>query len=89
MYPRTIKSTIERIEALVAFTELFFSERSILTEGLFVLLRMSKTNKTLLKTKLYLDKMFITKFLFSIDDRINKWLGEYAKAKNITKKVSR
>ena len=45
---------------------------------------MSKINKTLLRTKLYLDKMFIAKFLFSIDDRINKWLGECAKVKDIT-----
>jgi len=28
--------------------------------------------------------MFIAKFLFSIDDRINIWLGECAKVKNIT-----
>ena len=28
--------------------------------------------------------MFIAKFLFSIDDRINKWLGECAKSNNIT-----
>ncbi len=84
MYPDSIELTIERIEALVAFAELFFSERSLLTEGLVVLLKMSKRNKTLLKTKLYLDKMFIAKFLFSIDDRINKWLCECAKVKNIT-----
>ena len=84
MYPGTIELVIERIEALVALTELFFSDRSILTDGLSVLLRMSKMNKTLLRTKLYLDKMFIAKFLFSIDDRINKWLGECAKAKDIT-----
>ena len=84
MYPSTIELTIERIEALVALAELFFTDRSVLTEGLLVLLKMSKINKTLLRTKLYLDKMFIAKFLFSIDDRINKWLGECAKAKDIT-----
>ena len=84
MYPSTIELAIERIEAVVALSELFFTDRSILTEGLVVLLKLSKTNKTLLRTKLYLDKMFVAKFLFSIDDRINKWLGECARAQDIT-----
>ena len=42
---------------------------------------MYKANKTLLRTKLRLDKLFIAKFLFSIDDRINKWLNECSRQK--------
>ena len=75
-YPNSIELMTERIEAILVFTTLFFNKKSYLTQGLDTLLTMCKTNKTLLRTKLYLDKMFIAKFLFTIDDRINKWLQE-------------
>ena len=34
---------------------------------------------------MYLDKLFIAKFLFSIDDRINKWLNECSRQKTVDK----
>jgi len=83
IYPTSIELMIERIEAALVFTTLFFEEKSYLSQGLKLLLTMCKTNKTLLRTKLYLDKMFIAKFLFSIDDRINKWLTECSKVNSV------
>ena len=76
MYPSSIKLMVERVEAIAAFANLFFTEKSYLTKSLQHLLILWKSNKTLLRTKLYLDKLFIAKFLFSINDRINKWLNE-------------
>ena len=76
MYPNSIELMVERVEAISVLANLFFTEKSYLTKGLNHLLNLCKSNRTLLRTKLYLDKMFIAKFLFSIDDRINKWLSE-------------
>ena len=67
--------------SISAFANLFFTEKSYLTKSLQHLLILCKSNKTLLRTKLYLDKLFIAKFLFSIDDRINKWLNECSRQK--------
>ena len=47
------------------------------------LLTLCKSNKTLLRTKLYLDKLFIPKFLFLIDDRVNKWLSECSRVEMV------
>ena len=51
---------------------MLFTVKSYLYQGLNHFLNLYKTNKTLSKTKLHLEKMFIPKFLFSIDDSINK-----------------
>ena len=83
MYPSSIELMIERIEAILAFTILFFTERSYLSKGLNYLLTLCKSNRTLLRTKFYLDKTFIAKFIFLIDDRINKWLIECARANTV------
>ena len=83
IYPSSIELTIERIEALLAFTELFFTEKSYLSQGLNDFLTMCKTNKSILRTKLHLDKMFIPKLLFSIDDRVNKWLIECGRVQSV------
>ena len=85
IYPTSIGLMIERIEAITLFVNLFFTEKSCLTKGLYHLLTLCKSNRTLLRTKLYLDKMFIAKFLFSIDDRINKWLSECGKNDTVDK----
>ena len=81
MYPSSIELMLERVEAITVFANLFFTEKSYLTKSLQHLLILCKSNKTLLRTKLYLDKLFIAKFLFSIDDRINKWLNECSRQK--------
>ncbi len=82
MYPSSIELMVERVEAITAFANLFFTEKSHLTKGLQHLLILCKTNRTLLRIKSYLDKLFIAKFLFSIDDRINKRLNECSRQKN-------
>ena len=40
--------------------------------------------KLLLKTAKHLDDQFIAKFLYSIDDRVNKWLNECQRAKIVS-----
>ena len=87
IYPTSIELMVERVEAITVFANLFFTEKSYLTKGLDHLLTLCKSNRTLLRTKLYMDKMFIAKFLFSIDDRINKWLSECGK-NDIVEKTS-
>ena len=83
MYPPSVELTLERIEAITAFAKLFFSERSYLTKGLIQLMSLCKTNRLILRTKFYLDKLFLAKFLFTIDYRINKWLTECGRVKTV------
>ena len=83
MYSTDIKTTIQRIDALMTLSELFFGENSYLTRGLDSLVFDCKRNKTLLKRKLYLDEMFIPKLLYSIDDRVNQWLCQCCRENSV------
>ncbi len=71
VYPNLIKLMVERVEAMIAFANLYFTEKSYLAKGFNHLITLCKSDKTLFGSKLYSDKLFIAKFLFSIDDRIN------------------
>ena len=72
IYPTSIELMIEQVEAIIAHAELFFTVKSYLYQGLNQFLILCRNNKSILRTQLHLDKMFIPKFLFSIDNRINK-----------------
>ena len=83
VYPSSVELTIERIETMLAFVTLIFTDKNDLTQGLKHLLTLCKSNKTLLRTKRYLDKLFIPKFLFFIDHRVNKWLSECSRVEMV------
>ena len=72
--PQQLKIMIKRLEVLHAFTSLFFTDKSYLSKGLSYLLIVYNSNKTLLRTKFYLDKLFIAKFIFLINNRIKELL---------------
>ena len=76
IYPTDIETTIQRLDALAALSELFFGETSYLSKGLDELVYECKRNKTLLKRKLCLDEMFVPKLLYAVDDRVNQCLSQ-------------
>ena len=78
-----IETTIQRLDALVALSELFFGETSYLSKGLDELVYKCKRNKILLKQKLCLDEMFIPKLLHAVDDRVNQWLFQCCQEESV------
>ena len=84
LFPQDIEGMMERVYALVILSKLFFGDQSLLVQNLQVFSLQCQKKKLLLKTAKHLDDQFIATFLFSIDDRINKWLNECQKAKNIS-----
>ncbi len=83
LYPTDIEAMIQRLDALTALTELFFGDTSLIYKGLDELLYACRKNKTLLRRKLCLDEMFIPKFLYSVDDRVNQWLLQCSQSDNV------
>jgi len=83
LFPKDIDSMLERIDALLELSELFFTPRSMLVQNLSLFVTKCRQKKLLLKTCNHLDDQFITKLLYSIDDRVNKWLNECMRAKSI------
>ena len=84
LFPQDIESMLDRIGALYVLSKLFFGNTSLLVQNLQVFVKQCYNKKLLLKTSKHLDEQFIPKFLYSIDDRINKWLTECVRAKDIS-----
>ena len=80
LFPSDIDSSIERLRALQALVELFFGALSFPSQGLKKLVHLCSDHKRLLRTKNYLDEMFIPKLHFTVDDRLNQWLEQCCRA---------
>jgi hypothetical protein len=76
LFPSDIEASIERLRALHALVELFFGPLSFASQGLKKLVHLCIDHKHLLRTKNYLDDMFIPKLHFTVDDRLNQWLDQ-------------
>ena len=80
LFPSDIEASIERLRALQALVELFFGTLSFASQGLKKLVHLCTDHKRLLRTKNYLDDMFIPKLHFTVDDRLNQWLDQCCRA---------
>ena len=83
LFPVDVESTIERLKAFHALVKLFLGKLSYPQQGLRRLVNLCSDNRRLLRTRQYLDDMFIPKFLFSVDDRLNQWLHQCCTADSI------
>ena len=83
LLPTDIDTMLERFCATFAIAKLFFGENSILVTNLETFTKDCYKKKLLLKTMFHMDEEFIAKLMFSVDDRINKWLHECLAATTI------
>ena len=84
MFPSSIETAIERIQALQTLSNYFFGRRSFVSQGLTKMVNLCLDNKQLLRTKLYLDSQFIAKLIFAVDDRTYQWLRQCSTAEAVT-----
>ena len=84
LFPVDIESSIERLRALETLVRLFLGRISPAQQGLQRLVNLCTDNNRLLKTKLFLDEMFIAKFHYTIDDRLNQWLSQCCRADEVS-----
>ena len=84
MFPTTIETAVERLQALQVLSAYFFGRRSFISQGLIKLVNSCLDNRQLLRTKLYMDKKFIAKFIYAFDDRIYQWLRQCSTVDAVT-----
>ena len=84
MFPTSIETAVERIQAIKILATYFFGHRSFINQGLTKLVNKCLDNKQLLRTKLYMDGQFIAKLIYAIDDRIYQWLKQCSTADAVT-----
>ena len=84
LFPSTIETALERIQAIQILASYFFGRRSFISQGLTKLVNSCLDNKQLLRTKLYMDGQFIAKLIYAVDDRIYQWLRQCSTADAVT-----
>ena len=67
---------VDRLKAVQILAGLFFGERSYLENGLKNLVIKCDNHKQMLRVKHHLDKLFIAKFLYAVDESIYFLLKE-------------
>ena len=83
LFPTTIEASIERFKAIHALVELCFGQNSFPQQGIRKFINNCIDNKNVLRTKYFLDDMFISKLHFMFDDRLNKWLEQCGRAEDV------
>lgn len=84
LYPTTAHEVVDRIGALFALVKLFFEEISHPGQSLKRFHLSCRNNVELLMASMQVDKTFVAKLLFIIDNGMNIWLQECAKCQFVT-----
>ena len=84
LFPSNIEATVERLQAIQVLSTYFFGRRSFISQGLIKLVNSCLDNKQMLRTKLYMDRQFIAKLIYAVDDRIYQWLRQCSSAEAVT-----
>lgn len=84
LFPTDIEKTVERLQAIQVLSTYFFGRRSFISQGLTKLVNSCLDNKQLLRTKLYMDRQFIAKLIYAVDDRIYQWLRQCSSVDAVT-----
>ena len=81
LFPTEIEDMIHRIKGLYTLAKFFFKKNGYLSQGLKRVVNFCSDHKRLLRTRIYMDKKFIAKFICAIDERIYLWLKDCSNSK--------
>ena len=76
LYPSNVEDMTQRILAFQRLAAFFFKKHGFMSQGLKKVANFCLDNRTLLRTRIYLDKGFIAKVMCAIDDRVYQWLKQ-------------
>ena len=84
IFPIDVEELTHRIRGLQALAVFFFKKHSFLSQGLKQVVNFCLDHRNLLKTKIYLDPKFISKFLCAVDERVYLWLKQCSTHQAVT-----
>ena len=84
LFPVDVEELSHRLRAIQVLAAFFFKKNGFLSQGLKKVVNFCHDNKMMLKTRIYLDKSFIAKFIVAIDDRIHQWLKQCSIRSSVT-----
>ena len=84
LFPKDVEELTHRVRGLYTLVTFFFNKHGFLSQGMKQVVKLCLDNRTLLKTRIYLDGKFITKFITAIDERIYMWLKQCCITQTVT-----
>ena len=84
VFPLDIEELTHRIRGFYVLSCCFFKKTGFISQGLKKLVNFCMDNKTVLRTRVYMDEKFIAKFICAIDDRIHQWLRQCSLSNSVT-----
>ena len=83
LFPKDVEELCHRIRGIHMLASFFFKKTSFMCQGLKQMVNFCLDHRSLLKTKIYLDKAFIAKLLCSVDERIYLWLRQCSTSNSV------
>ena len=84
LYPTTVEELCHRIKAFQCLASFFFKKHGYLSQGLLRVVRFCEENRMLIRTRIFIDRTFIAKFMCAIDDRVYQWLKQCSTNEMVT-----
>ena len=84
LYPTTVEDLTHRMKAFQCLASFFFKRHGYLSQGLLKVVKFCVANRMLIRTRIYIDKAFIAKFMCAIDDRVYQWLKQCSTHEMVT-----
>ena len=76
LFPSDVEELTHRIRGFHLLACFFFKKTAFISQGLKKVSNFCLDNKVLLRTRIFMDKTFIAKFICSIDERVYYWLRQ-------------
>ena len=86
--PSNVNGLGIQIQLFAKASRIFFGKESVLTECLNQLHLEIAWNKSSFKNKIALDEFFMAKFMFAIDQQVQRWLKSCERAENSCNEVN-
>ena len=83
LFPKDVEELTHRIRGLHILASFFFKKTGFMSQGIKQMVNFCLDNRSLLKTKIYLDNEFIAKFMCAIDERVYLWLKQCSIVKSV------
>ena len=84
IFPHDVKELTHRIRALQLLAAFFFKKQGLLSQGLKQVVNFCLDHRSLIKTKIYLDRQFIAKIICAVDERVYLWLRQCSTQQAVT-----
>ena len=83
-FPEDVEELTHRLRGFHKLATFFFKKNGYLSQGLKKLVNFCLDNRTMLRTRIYMDEKFLEKLICAIDERVYHWLKQCSTQNSVT-----